>query len=373
MPRVTPYRCLRTILLPWIVMLGMWFFLPSPVIPPHQRGAYIQNKLASGNTVITALDYKPFLRHPGRVYSGECSECSDILPHWRLRASGPDLLLSMSYYYDGHSNLNLNDVLRDATQWHDRTWTGHEWKPYFSPPLGFGGVPGGDTAEEINMPWFDVTDQKLIHYNMHNFETHLNVRAVVPEPGVVEIWRNAYIEPILHDTIANDEQIVYNELNRKKEDLDLLASFQLLDKGKGTRVLVKYLAGSLPSRTYPIRRALLVPLGPFIAVPFIVLGGLLESLSSTFFYIILYFGFLAGIVCYRKMLGRGPASTPCGTMSWPFDSFFGGKCRSRNRKKGVWGPTGPVELGKNWNTFDEEKEVGLQRPKTVRLGRGWND
>jgi hypothetical protein len=353
-------------------MLGLWFFLPSPVIPPHEREAYIQDKLVSGHAVITALEYKPFLRYPGRIYSGECSECSDILPHWRLRASGPDLLLSASYYYDGSSSLNLNDVLRDATQWHDRTWAGQEWKPYFSPPLSFDGVPGGDMDEEINMPWFDVTDQKLIHYNMHNFEMFLNIRAVVPEPGVVQIWRNAYIEPILHDTTAVDEQVVYTDLNNKKGDFDLLASFQVQDKAKGAHVHVKYLAGALPSRTYPIRRALLVPLGPFIAIPFILLEGLLEPLSSSFLYIVILCSFLVGIVCYRKMLERGPASTSYGNMLRPFH-FFSGNSSTRNKRRGVWGPTGPVDLGKKWNKFDEENEIGLQRPKTVRLGRDWKD
>jgi hypothetical protein len=255
----------------------------------------------------------------------------------------------------------LDDILRNSHEWNDREWVGKKWRPYFSSTLGFGGVPGGTTDEEINMPWFDVTDQKLIAYNMHNFETNLVVRAVVPQPGVVEIWRNAYIEPTLHDTTEVDQQTVYNELNNKKGDMDLLASFQLLDKEKRPRVLVKYLAGSLPSHTYPIRRALLVPLGPFIAIPFILLEGLFESLSTAFLYIFIVCGLLVGVLCFR------------GILSWPLQFVPGSQRRSRKKRKGVWGPAGPVDLEKSWNAFDEEKEVGLQRPKMARFGRDWKD
>lgn len=137
----------------------------------------------------------------------------------------------------------------------------------------------------------------------------------------------------------------------------MLASFQLLDKAKRPRVLVKYLAGSLPSRTYPIRRALLVPLGPFIAIPFILLGGLFESLSTAFLYIVIVCGLLVGVLCSR------------GILSEPLQFVPRSQRRSRKKRKGVWGPAGPVDLETIWNAFDEEKEIGLQRPKMARFGR----
>jgi hypothetical protein len=353
MPRVTPCRTLKVLALPWIVMVGMWFFLPSPSVSLRQRDAYIQNRIASSKTVITAVNYEPFKRAPGRTYSGECSECSDLLIHWRLIKSGHSLLLASSYYE--HSPINITKILGEAAKWNAAAWEAEEkWIPYFSRPLVLEHIPGGSTDEEINLPWFQMTDQKLMHYNMHNFEASLKARAIVPEPGVLEIWRSAYVEPFLYS--MDPEQAAYDKLKFNKSETDYLASFQFVSDQKPTRVIVNHLAGELPSRTYTIRKALLFPLAPVYSILLMPVLMIFDPLSPFFYIFVVCFSLLVGFVCYRRIREGG---------------LWRRRRQNRGGRRDVWGPTGPVNRQTHRSWFDEEKTVSLQRPDTVRLGRNW--
>ncbi|KAF2826154.1 hypothetical protein CC86DRAFT_370241 [Ophiobolus disseminans] len=368
MPRVTPCRVLKLLAWPWFIMLGLYFFLPSPAIPLHQREAYIQSRLAYGHTVITALDYTPFQKES----RSDCYDCTDVLIHWRLVNSGRDVMLrSSDYDYDDGGVVNLTDVVRSAREWNEERWGGKEgekWTPYFSGPLTMDGIPGGSTDEEINMPWFHAVDQKLIQYNMHNLQASIVAQAVVPEPGIVQIWRAAYVAGALNATAGpgDGEASTYDEMMLHKQDSDFLASFHLVESWENTLVVVKHLAGALPSRTYPLRRALLVPLGPFIAIPFILMSELCDFMSPFVWFIVAWMGLLVGFVGYRKMLESGNMPGLC----WPVQ--FVGRWRRKNRRqkeRRVWGPAGPVDVVAEGSSFDEEKGVGLRRPDNVRLGK----
>lgn len=341
-------------------MSGLWLFLPSPSIQPQQRDAYIERKFASGGTVITAVDYRPFLRHPGRIYSGECSECSDAFIHWRQRTSGGKVTVDVS---DSGSDatVQVTDFLNLGADWHERNAT--RGVPYVSDKFGLNDVPGGELGEEVAMPWFQEVDQKLIDYNMHNMRVSLAVRAIVPKAGTLEIWRNAYVEPIWFD----DPVSAYEKILKNKTKTDHLATFQLNKSGGSSKLAVLHLAGHLPSRTYPIRRALLFPLGPFIGIPFVLIPSLVEVFSPFSYLVIIWLSAVAGIFCYRRMIEGGP-----------IDTCIGGLCCPRRRRKEwqkteVWGPTGPVDSKDLRRSFDEEGAIGLQRPQSVRLEKRWNN
>tara|TARA_R110002003_G_scaffold214_31_gene16294 strand:- start:19589 stop:20692 length:1104 start_codon:yes stop_codon:yes gene_type:complete len=367
-------------------MLGIFFFLPSPVIPPHQREAYIQRRFASGNTVITNIDYIPFRRDPKFVYSGECSECSDLLIHWRLVASGRDFLLRTAYY-DEYPGVNMTRHLQEAIDWNDDVKAGSakNWTPYFSEPIEFAGIPSGSLDEEINMPWFTLVDQRLTHYNMHNLQASFVAHAVMPRPGILEIWRGAYVKSALNATehvqkFEDDKPsqnmlrwMVYDNMLLHQKDTDFLASFQFVATFEQTRVVVKHLAGDLPSRTYPIRRALLVPLGPFIAIPFILATALLALFTPLVYFVFAWFGFLVGLVAIRRMLDRAPVTSYCDGLWWPLQWLRHRRRNSSSRRKHVWGPSGPVALKTHSKWFDEEKGIGLQRPENMRTGKDWKD
>lgn len=359
MPRVTPCRVLKIITLPWIVMLGLFFFLPSPIIPPHQRDAYVQQKLESGSTVITAIDYSPFRKEPVDVRAEICYECSDLLLHWRFFTHGQTAHLDLSDQTD--RAIDIATILKDASKRNKESMpgTGDQWTPYFEYPLFLKGLPAGDADEEINMPWFHDTDQKLMHYNMHNFLVSIVAYAVVPEPDVLEIWRGAYVQHALDSRSGQADQddfnlgqVAYDNMTLHKSDSDLLASFAFKDGPFTQRVVVRHLSGSLPSRTYPIRKALLVPLGPFIALPFIIINEFIEALGAVLWYILVLLSLLAIFAGYRRLEVSRRRHSDTGS-----------------RTINVWGPAGPVESKKQRDWLDEEKEIGLQRPKTMRVGR----
>lgn len=370
MPRVTPCRVLRLLVLPWIVLFSLWLFLPSPTISPHQRAAYIQNTLTSGHSLISVVDYMPFRKDPRSVYSGECSECSSLLFHWRLVQADNNILLRLNRYtskWDA-ARINITGILDDARQWnvkqHDPDRK--EWTPYFSGPLKLPEIAAGNDDEEINLPWFAAADKNLFHYDMHGFTSSpIILRAISPKPGVVEIWNFAVVFEVMKQhfkRVLEDGTPVpsnrpraweklYDDLRLNERGAGLVATFRLPEAAAIKDVVVEELKGELASRTYPMRKALLFPLGPIISIPFFVVGVLSDLFAPLFPFAVLT---LVIYVLYQL--------TRC---------IIGRRRRAGIEKRRVWGPTGPVEA-KHWgNGFDEEKEVGLQRPQTVRLGRSW--
>ena len=150
-----------------------------------------------------------------------------------------------------------------------------------------------------------------------------------------------------------------------KQETDFLASFHLVESWENTLVVMEHLAGELPSRTYTIRRALLVLLGPFLAIPFIMASQLYEFMSPFAWFVVVWLCLIVAVVVYPKMLESG---------NWPSFSrlcwslwIFRRRRNQQSARKQVWGPTGPVDVAKDVSLFDEESEMGLQRPDTVRL------
>jgi hypothetical protein len=357
-------------------MILLYFFLPSPAIPPHKREAYIQNKLASGNTAITSLDFAPFREESRDI----CYDCTNLLIHWRLVNCGRHVSLHFSDYSKEYGSVNMTKALELARDWNQERWSSQseqKWTPYFSVPMTMDGIPGGSLGEEIAMPWFHAVDQKLIDYNMHNAQSSVFVRAVVPEPGIVQIWRSRYVDWALNATAESaglhddasptkaPEQVSYEEMMLYKQETDFLASFHLVESWENMLVVMEHLAGELPSRTYTIRRALLVFLGPFIAIPFIMANELYEFMSPFAWFVVVWVGLIIAVVFYPKMLESGNLSS-FGRLCWPL-RIFKRRRNHHSERKQVWGPTGPVDMGKERSLFDEESEISLRRPDTVQL------
>lgn len=357
-------------------MIGVYFFLPTPAIPPHQRDAYIQKKLASGNTVITAVEFAPFREESKDI----CYDCTDLMIHWRLVNRGRNVMLHFS---ESSGSVNMTKALELARDWNHERWKSRseqKWTPYFSVPMTMNGIPGGSLGEEIAMPWFHDVDQKLIDYNMHNAQASVFVRAVVPEPGIVQIWRSKYVDWALKTTVesarsSDDDflrtpekspaQVSYEQMMLYKQETDFLASFHLVESWENTLVVMEHLAGELPSRTYTIRRALLVPLGPFVAIPFIMANELYEVMPPFLWFVLVMLGLIFAVIFYPKMLETGNIPS-LSRLCWPL-RVFRRRRKQQSARKQVWGPTGPVDMGKEDSLFDEESEIGLRRPDTARL------
>ncbi|KAJ4369721.1 hypothetical protein N0V83_005484 [Neocucurbitaria cava] len=294
-----------------------------------------------------------------------------VTPYRILRLLLLPILLRLNEYTDkwNAANINVTNILEDANAWNaQQVQPKGDWMPYFSGPLKAPEIPAGNDDEEINLPWFAPADKHLFHYDMHGFTASPLLRAVVPEPGVVEVWSFSVVLKAMNslfDHVSDDGlmkgyhkpeawQTLYRTLEKNERSSGLLAIFKLPESAKLRDIVVKELRGEFPSRTYPIRRAMLFLLGPIFSIVFFLFGllGLLrDSIAPIFPYIVL------GLVVY--ILYR----------VWRYTS--GSAARATKEKKPVWGPTGPMEVKSHSKWFDEEKELGVQRPQTVRLGRSW--
>ena len=384
MPRLSPCRVLRILAFPWIFMFALWCFLPSPTVSDGQRVAYIQNALSSGRTVITMLEYPSFKRQVGRTYGGECGECDTILPHWRLEAVKNDILLHLNNEDWYKADINITGTLKDAQLEFSRTSHVSEgkWVPYFSKEIKLPNIPGGSPDEEINLPWFAGVDQNLFHHDMHGMDASITLHAVVPTPGVVEIWKSSAVElaagnvPTEHDRYVAIDGLAGIKMYKvllQRQNLDRLAVLKVPEPAKVKTIVVEELEGDLPSMTYPIRKFLLFPLGPIIIFPFLLFQLVYGFVYPVWPAIYVLFAVYTPIVFYYWIKSGRPQIWSWLTTFWMTRWLFacGRRRNARAKNRDVWGPAGPVGVNSTRGSFDEEKVVGLQRPQTVRLGRDW--
>lgn len=360
MPRLTPCRILRVLALPWLTLFALWCFLPSPLIPADQHSAYIQRRLASGRSIVSVVDYAPYKREARYTYSGECSECSSLIFNWRLSSSPVGIILSLDDESDAWNTarINLTGVLAEAADWnsHQKTSSRRKeggWTPYFSAAIKLRSIPGGSLDEEINLPWFPVADQHRFHNDMHGFTAEVALRAFIPEPGTVEFWSFYEVNRVLEGLQAQSKnqtvspEMLSDALSKDPQRTGYLATFKVPSVPVIANVVVQELRGDLPSKMYPIRKALLFPLGPILPLVFILAGVASDTIAPVFPFLVV------AVIIF---------------VLWRVTTVMK---RSTARERDVWGPTGPVDVKSREEEFDEEKEVGLQRPQTVRLGKSW--
>lgn len=94
--------------------------------------------------------------------------------------------------------------------------------------------------------------------------TRVDLRAVIPEPGVVEFWRGAAVDrafdatsdgwadPLNKLDIFKDHSRtlrIYRQMGEFEQDVDLIASFQAPKNPDIRNIVVRELKGDLPSRT----------------------------------------------------------------------------------------------------------------------------
>jgi hypothetical protein len=336
------------------------------------------------------LEYASFRRHPDRIYGGECGECDNIFIHWRLEVVKDSVLLRFNEEDWYKAEMNISRHLREAQEKYDKykeTAKPPEreqmpWIPYFSDAYLLPKIPGGSPDEEINLPWFSTVDQNLFHHDMHGFDAEINLNAVVPSAETVEIWKRSAVDLALNNVdtpgkFRPDQQrerlIAAYEILQEGRTIDLLAIFKVPEPANLKTMVVEQLRGDLPSQTYPVRKFLLFPLGPIIVFPFLLLWAVYSFIYPVWPAIYVLSAIYAPIVFYYWIRSGRPQIWTWLTTFWMTRWIFA--CRRRRHAKpksrDVWGPAGPVRSNGIRDSFDEEKGLGLQRPKTVRLGRDW--
>ncbi|CAI6335486.1 unnamed protein product [Periconia digitata] len=385
MVRRTSCRILRILAMPWIVMFGLWYLMPSPETDMSEMARIhrLEKTLRTGNEV-TAVHEMGSLerRRPNGI---SVSDCSDLIIPWRLSSPVPAASSvtnrSLFLHLDENHPINITQTFINARQFNDNKTQPHEWVPWFEDSQEIAPYCGS-LDHMINMPWFHAADAKLFQNAMHNFQRTSPIVVVVPKPDVIEVWEDAPVQDAIliakhHSEGDSQKEDVYalspevhSLLTRNMFQSALLARFQIPSSEDMTELVLDDIYGELPSATYPIRAALLVILAPVFSIGWF----LLEWLLPKFIKIVLALAIwhLAFVVLSWALKER---QTPF----WVYFREHWMKfwlCYKRDRKESkkgyVWGPAGPIAAinRRNWRpAVDEESRIGLQKPHSVRLGR----
>ncbi|KAF2705826.1 hypothetical protein K504DRAFT_493690 [Pleomassaria siparia CBS 279.74] len=417
MPRTTPCRCLKLLLLPWIVMIGLWCFLPAFAMGDREREAYMSDRLSGGSPVTTVHNLR------GLGVDDDRSDTGHGVIRWQLleRPARGNVNHKAAVLKIGHKqelDLELvmtkaqasNDAFRvDAAQ--PKVRIKIEWAPLLGDPFEVLGVPAGSPEHMYNMPWFQRADKVLFHHEFHGFYTDMGLCTVVPAPGVIELWKRDVVQKALRSTVPSlerghgekgrhDDGTEYredvarikelndlssvNEIKREtskqlepyRQGHGLLATFR--DERSDFRSIDKISAdtvrGELPSRTYPIRRALIFPLGPVPMILYVLSAFILPWLVTTFGPPLL--AVYALVVAFLWIYSGRPAFVDWSAQYWLtrfwFSCWAGKSRRKASRRRRLWGPAGPVlDIEKQSATGLESKhvrvDVSLQRPMNAKL------
>jgi hypothetical protein len=340
MARLSICRLLGLIPMAWLALMGTWILLPSP---PASHGLNIspsvERLLRIGNTVTTVDEYA--LSYTGG-HSGSrmCGACTGLVLDWHLES---DIATDSLILHLGHTRINLTDA---AVRGPEKSMGvgGKVGGHYLSEPIPLTPRIGG-TSDFTIMPWFNWADKILIGATLHHASDWISLRVFVPEPGVVQIWK---------DLSLWKDFAGANTLRETEREVGLLASFSHISskrwEGAAIRaniatVGVSGVKGVLPSKTWPIRHLIC---GPLYVPTFFILLLIPDPWGNVFPRACI----LAAVICCFWVRWSTLRSR------WRSIPLIGGifhRDRAQRKPKlGIWERARPV--------YDEEKGVFLRRP-----------
>ncbi|KAJ4287623.1 hypothetical protein N0V90_012326 [Kalmusia sp. IMI 367209] len=303
--------------------------------------------------------------------------------HWQLQKSnGGEVLLKISE----NSPINLANLMKRSESFHfSKTKNDAIRTPFFDATRLEFEVSWIDDIDcpDVCLPWFDRNDQALITHDMHGGANTINLRLVVDEHGTIELWPALFVLKTLDElkeVRKKPEAASYEEgqiLEEALEHLRTLGHPLIRLYGEDMKnmeiVAVPYIRGNLASKTYPIRRTILINFAPVLRIalfPFLFVIRAFSVISQ----VLLLFLLQCGLACGGIMLscwlrdGRPEFSQWIQTFWMTRWVFF-----KSHKTRRVWGPAGPVISKRSKRSeWRDNGVIGLQRPQTVRLERGWD-
>ncbi|KAF2638650.1 hypothetical protein P280DRAFT_76109 [Massarina eburnea CBS 473.64] len=423
MPRITPCRILKLFLLPWIVLFGVWFFLPSLPVSVSERNSYIANALSTGRTLITVHKWDHAFEvsnNRGQMEEGESGDTTHIGIRWQLQPNKKSHVETDLQV--GDTLLHLSQMSADANAFFAKNDPeGTNSIPYFTKSL-HSRVRAGGTNHPYNMPWFTSSDRVLLFHEFIGSSADIDFCIIIPKPGVLQLWKRLVVNEVLerirkqHDFTGQSrsdidpmDSLEFPNANKvwsetydslvleHRNDGGMIAEFKdgkSQDEKSGfsgvSLVQAEMPVGDLPSRTFPIRRALVFPLGP---TPYII-SYALYSIYLFGAFVLWPYGVSALAIYVLSVIGMWIRAGRPDFMDWSsrygLTSFWFSCCaccirlreRRRARKmKKVWGPAGPLlesekmmrrggelDVEKGGRLGKKETSVGLQRPVNAKLG-----
>ena len=238
-------------------------------------------------------------------------------------------------------------------------------------------------CSDVCLPWFDLNDKVLLTHQLHGGTRIVEVRLVIDEQRIVELWPASKVHDVLvelDEVRKKPEAASYTEGQLLEEALqhlrDLgrpLIQIGVARTGDKEQITIPYIRGYLPSKTYHVRGTILARFGLVVRIimfPIRCLGRVLSAIPQILLFVVLEGGLAcAGIMLSCWLRDGRPAFKPWTRKFWMTRWIY---LRSRNTQR-VWGPTGPMESKRSeHDQWRSSRFTGLQRPKVARVGRGWN-
>ncbi|KAK8098129.1 uncharacterized protein PG998_013615 [Apiospora kogelbergensis] len=335
MPRCSITRVLGLLPLTWLCLVGTWLFLPFPEVPSVHRDAYIEQTLRRGGALTTIHPYGDFYK--GTVTGAHEASCEDgcggLVLDWHLVADTTTDALVLRL---GDARLNLTDAALRSAGADPHT-------PYYLSDRIRTRVRHGTTDDAINMPWFRWTDQVLVGDVLHGtMDKEIDVRVYSHTSGTVEIWKEVSLWRGFQGPAA---------IRDADRMVGLLASFdnvslQNLKRSSTVDLVVGGIKGELPSTTWPIRHIICGPL--FVPTFYLPLPVFYLAQEPTSLFILCV---VAALVVLGLWVRAGTPEIGLWLAGLPVVRVCCRGRAKRARRRGVWGPSGPVQ--------DEEEEAGL--------------
>lgn len=259
MPRLTLLRAVLLLPVLTTALVILWFALPfSPPQTLSDKQNYVNRILQRGASLTTVHREGITFRSdtwlgPDDSQPGRRGWWSAVILEWQLEQPTPNGNIMLKI------GTPTNTAHPDLGARIDLTKLAHD-EPQFVPEGLLMWTSAGD-QDGFSLPYFDYADATLFYHQVEQSEQLVNLRILVSEPGVVQIWKDM---PNWNSFNASHISLIDDDDRRN----GLVATFSVTVPSNSQQqpslkaVKVSIFDMLLPSRTYPIRKLILRLLVP---------------------------------------------------------------------------------------------------------------
>ena len=211
----------------------------------------------------------------------------------------------------------------------------------------------------LSMPYFNYADATLFYHQLYQSYQLVYLRLLVLEDGVIQVWKDM---PEWDTFNASDVALIDDDDRRR----GLVATFYHFDQSLRSApesMSVGFQDALFPSRTYPLRRAILSVLGPlYLATGWIAFwtADVLKVVIILIVYCVLMY---VGVSVVLTAIGWLLCGCPRPVCPWLKGSSVYrvySKLLLRPERRKIWGPLGPLDK------FEQPAHEPKARPKPLK-------
>lgn len=256
MPRVSFLRVMLLMLSSVVSLIALWMLLPFPQI--RDSWAYCQTTLQSGRSLTTvhshgatfgSLFYFGANDHRPENYG----DFGAVILDWQLEQSHSRGDTTLRIGHPQHTSVPDLGCEIDFTSMITSS-------PRFAEEICHMWTPAGD-QDGLSLPYFDYADATLLYHDTSQTWQEIHLQTLVPSIGVLQIWKYT---PGWYDRNTSDIATIDDD-DRKNYLVATFNASLALWHGQSPElndVYVDFQDASLATRTYLVRRMILIILTP---------------------------------------------------------------------------------------------------------------